>query len=160
MQRGPDGRKAVAVRVPLPYKEKTDFSAAFDPSADEFHLAALPADKGAAVVSHSDGPAGDRHPRQARAGALGLRRPLGRTTRDVASSVEHQKASVGQTVRAESQGSAMEAVRHVGSRRRLGADGPRPSRRAVRRPRRRDATVLRPLTATLPPRRAALTRPA
>jgi rhodanese-related sulfurtransferase len=42
----------------LPYKEKSDFSEAFDASADGFDLGALPADKGAAIVFYSDGPSG------------------------------------------------------------------------------------------------------
>jgi rhodanese-related sulfurtransferase len=42
----------------LPYKEKSDFSAAFDASVDGFDLGALPADKAAAIVFYSDGPTG------------------------------------------------------------------------------------------------------
>lgn len=42
----------------IAYKEKSEFKADFDASADQFELAKLPADKAAKVVIYSDGPAG------------------------------------------------------------------------------------------------------
>jgi len=42
----------------LPYKEKSEYSAAFDASADAFDLGGLPTDKGVPVVFYSDGPTG------------------------------------------------------------------------------------------------------
>ena len=42
--------------VSVPYREKSQKSVAFDASQDEFNLAKLPADKGAAVVLYCNGP--------------------------------------------------------------------------------------------------------
>lgn len=42
----------------ISYKEKSEFKADFDASADQFEIAKLPADKTAKVVIYSDGPAG------------------------------------------------------------------------------------------------------
>jgi rhodanese-related sulfurtransferase len=52
------GKGHVAGAKALPYKEKSAFIAAFDATADDVDLAALPADKGATVVFYSDGPKG------------------------------------------------------------------------------------------------------
>lgn len=42
----------------LPYREASEFKADFDPSKDQFDLAALPKDKAAKIVFYSDGPNG------------------------------------------------------------------------------------------------------
>jgi rhodanese-related sulfurtransferase len=42
----------------LPYKEKSEYTASFDATADSFDLSALPSDKAAALVFYSDGPTG------------------------------------------------------------------------------------------------------
>jgi len=42
----------------IPYGEKSEFAENFDASKDRFDLAQLPADKNAALVFYSDGPAG------------------------------------------------------------------------------------------------------
>jgi rhodanese-related sulfurtransferase len=44
--------------VNAPYREKSEKSVSFDPSQDEFNLAELPADKGAAIVIYCNGPDG------------------------------------------------------------------------------------------------------
>lgn len=44
--------------VALPYEQKSDKTPAFDASVDQFDRSQLPADKAAAIVFYSDGPAG------------------------------------------------------------------------------------------------------
>lgn len=52
------GKGHIPGATPLPYKEKSDFSADFDASMDTFDLAKLPADKKTKMVFYSDGPTG------------------------------------------------------------------------------------------------------
>jgi rhodanese-related sulfurtransferase len=42
--------------VNIPYREKSDKAVSFDPRQDEFNLAKLPADKGAAIILYCNGP--------------------------------------------------------------------------------------------------------
>jgi rhodanese-related sulfurtransferase len=49
-----DGHIKGAINVP--YREKSEKSATFDANQDEFNLAKLPADKGAAIVIYCNGP--------------------------------------------------------------------------------------------------------
>jgi rhodanese-related sulfurtransferase len=42
--------------ISVPYREKSEKSAGFDASQDEFNVAKLPADKGAAIVIYCNGP--------------------------------------------------------------------------------------------------------
>lgn len=52
------GKSHVPGAVSIAYKESSDKTANFDATVDQFDLSKLPADKNAAIVIYSDGPAG------------------------------------------------------------------------------------------------------
>lgn len=52
------GKGHIKGAVALPYDQKSELVEAFDSSKDKFDMSQLPADKSAAVVFYSDGPAG------------------------------------------------------------------------------------------------------
>lgn len=52
------GKGRLRGAVNLPYKEKSEYKADFDASVDKLDMSALPKDKNAKMVFHSDGPTG------------------------------------------------------------------------------------------------------
>jgi rhodanese-related sulfurtransferase len=52
------GKGHIKGAVALPYDQKSDKTAAFNPAMDKFNMSKLPADKALPVVFYSDGPTG------------------------------------------------------------------------------------------------------